>query len=336
MAAAAAAAVQVQMLQAIEQQGAAIALLLAAPAAAAAAAAAAGPPQQAPSRLNVKLPTPANFAGAGSKLDTWAATIVVHLEFHGASMPPDQQVRFAVVYLEGAAQAWWQSVPAAARPATWDLLLADLRTQFQPVDSALDARIKLSKLHQNRTSVQDYAVEFRQLQIALPNESVETRVYGFIQGLRSDLAQKIWSQKDQPLTLNEAIQMASRLDSRAAIHQGSSSGSHRGAADLNNVEDYYADQSPADRLAYLEEQIAALTAAAPRQHTSRRDRGYGKPRYSPSSGVTPEQISERRRLNQCFSCGSSQHIKRDCPKNGSGDARSSNSKFSTSQNQGNW
>jgi hypothetical protein len=332
-AAAAAAAVQVQILQAIEQQGAAIALLMAAPAAAAAAAAAAVP---APSRLNVKLPTPANFAGAGSKLDAWAATIVVHIEFHGANMPPDQQVRFAVVYLEGAAQAWWQSVAAAARPATWDLLLADLRTQFQPVDSALDARIKLGKLHQNRMSVQDYAVEYRQLQIALPNEAVETRVYGFIQGLRSDLAQKIWSQKDPPLTLNDAIQMASRLDSRAAVHQGSSSGSHRGAADLNNVEDHYADQSPADRLAYLEEQIAALTAAAPRQHTSRRDRGYGKPRYSPSSGVTPEQISERRRLNQCFSCGSSQHIKRDCPKNGSGDARSSNSKFSTSQNQGNW
>lgn len=336
--AAAAAAVQAQVLQVIEQQGAAIAVLLAAhnaaPAAAAAAAAAGAPAGHA--RLNVKLPSPEQYEGrSGGALDRWVASINVHIEFHGAAMPPATQVKFAAAHLAGAALAWWQSVPIATRAVTWDLLLADLRTQFQPVDSAQEARVKLLSLRQGKLSVQDYAVEFRQLQIPLVGDSEATRLFAFIQGLRHDLAAKVWAQTVQPTSLTEAIQQATRLDARAAMglaaHGGSSSSSSRGAADLHNIEDRWAEESPQERIAYLEERLAALG------HTSRRDRGYGKPRYSPTDGVSPEQIAERRAKRLCFGCGSAEHIKRDCPKPSAGSsAGGAGSKFNNNKSQGNW
>jgi len=230
---------------------------------------------------------------------------------------------------------------ASRMPSVPHARLKALRTQFQHIDSALEARLKLVQLAQGpRQTVQDYAGEYRRLHVPLPTETEEGCVFGFLNGLRAGLREKVWTLATPPSTLQEAITTAARLDTRAGIgalasHGASSGGSH--AMDLSAAQDDDAGPRTLEQqVAALQEQLAAFT--------TRHDRGYGKPRYDRTDGVTPEQIVERRAKRQCFACGSAEHIKRDCPKASAGkkgskyngSSSSSGGSNNSSKRQGNW
>lgn len=308
----------------------------------------------APARMpTVRTPELPKFDGKGAKLDSWLADMTMALEYHGDALTPAQKVAFAAMHLAGAARDWWQSLAAGDRPADTPAFGAQLRAQFQHVDSALDARLKLAKLKQGTRSVQDYALEFRQLQIPLPDDSEQSRLFAFVTGLRPALQAKVLQNPTEVNTVAAAIQFAARAEARSALGASlaaSGGGGHSAAAggsamDLSRAEDADAsdedDREENSRVAHLERMVAALQAEQLAAFSTRRDRGYGKPRYEPTVGVTPEMIAHRRDNQLCYSCGSSKHIKRDCDKqparggpSSRGSSRGRGGRFASSKGQG--
>ena len=300
-----------------------------------------------------RMPELPKFDGKGAKLDSWLADITMALEYYGDTLTATQKVAYTALHLTGAARDWWQSLAADARPADTPAFGAQLRAQFQHVDAALEARLKLAKLKQGTRSVQDYALEFRQLQIPLPDDSEQSRLFAFVSGLRPALQAKVLQNPAEVNTVAEAIQFAARAEARSALGAslaaggggGHSSAAGGNAMDLSRAEDAPAseedDRDEGSRLAYLEGMVAALQAEQLAAFSTRRERGYGKPRYEPTSGVTPEMIAHRRDNQLCYGCGSNKHIKRDCDKqparggpSSRGSSRGRGGRFASSKGQG--
>jgi hypothetical protein len=304
--------------------------------------AAPGPARMPPMRT----PELPKFDGKAAKLDSWLADITMALEYHGDILTATQKVAFTAMHLAGAARDWWQSLAVESRPADTRAFGMLLRAQFQHVDAALDARLKLAKLKQGTRSVQ----EFRQLQIPLPDDSEQSRLFAFVTGLRPALQAKVLQNPTEVNTVAEAIQFAARAEARSALGAslavgggGHSAASGSSAMDLSRAEDADAsddDRDEGSRLAYLEGMVAAQ-AEQLAAFSTRRERGYGKPRYEPTSGVTPEMIAHRRDNQLCYGCGSNKHIKRDCDKqparggpSSRGSSRGRGGRFASSKGQG--
>ena len=269
-----------------------------------------------PARMpTVRTPELPKFDGKGAKLDSWLADVTMALEYYGDTLTVAQKVAYTAMHLSGAARDWWQSLPADARPADTLAFGAQLRAQFQHVDAALDARLKLAKLKQGTRSVQDYALEFRQLQIPLTDDSEQSRLFAFVTGLRPALQAKVLQNPTEVSTVAAAIQFAARAEARSALGASlatAGGGGHSAAAggsamDLSRAEDGDAsdedDREESSRLAYLEGMVAAQ-AEQLAAFSTRRERGYGKPRYDrePTAGVTPEMIAHRRDNQLCCWC----------------------------------
>ena len=249
-------------------------------------------------------------------------------------MSEGRKVQMAAMRLKGAALSWWDTVPAGERPTTYVDFVAALKKSFQFVDTELDARQKLASLKQGaKQSVQDFAVDFRQLQSLLPNELDATRRFAFLAGLRQPLMMAVYAlpPSQQPATLAATIETAARIEghrlwaasaSAPAQAPASSSSSH-GSAPMD-LSAYAEEDADEDEAASLRAEVAQLRQelrlnAATWRGGSRapapRGREQGKLRYQHTAGVSDELIAERRARYECFACGSRDHIKRDCPKN---------------------
>src|SRR5680860_1549368 len=176
----------------------------------AAAAAAAAPRPRAP-----RLPPPAAFEGAASKLDDWVADMLQQFEFYGTALDADR-LRFAAGFLKGSAREWWTALASAARPATWADFVVALRTRFQPVTTAQVARAKIQSLKQGKMSIHDYNSAFRALLISVPQMDEEGRDFNYQRRLDPQIALQL--QVHGINTLEAAIAMASRVGSFGDAH----------------------------------------------------------------------------------------------------------------------
>ena len=85
-----------------------------------------------------------------------------------------ERIRLAAVMLRGQALEWWQT--RVDEPASWDAMLAALRTEFQPIDNAINARNKLLALKQGAGGAAEYVSAYRRLMIAVPAISAAIRL----------------------------------------------------------------------------------------------------------------------------------------------------------------
>jgi hypothetical protein len=189
-------------------------------------------------------------------------------------VPVDNRVEFAGTFLKDHAAMWWQTTYYDIEE--WDDFVAGLRDQFQPVNSAKNARAQLDSLRQ-RTSVRIYNTEFRELVLQIPHMHEEDRVHHYIKGLKPNVASLVAMQ--QPATLLQAQGLADTADTIQFQQLPRRSFGHQRTESPRNRPNYH---GPAPM------ELDAI----------------GK--------LTDDERERLRKIGGCFRCRKTGHLARDC------------------------
>lgn len=175
---------------------------------------------------NLKPPKPPLFSGSSKdrdNLEDWLFALDTY--FGALAAPPNDQQRISFVasFLSGTARKWWRlNAPQHAQAgATFAQFTAALRTAFAPHNAQQKARDKIDTLRQT-TSVTVYNTKFRELMLEIPNMTAAELLHRYIAGLKPVTKQHLLIH--DPQTLDEAMNMADRVDTAAYEARQSNSG----------------------------------------------------------------------------------------------------------------
>ena len=137
----------------------------------------------------VKVPTVPQFKGEiGFSVDGWLRRLVKHFDFYGAASFPNNEskIKFAVMFLEGAAMDWWDGLTDADKSGitTWDLFVETLYSRFRPLQASMVARMRLGALKQTG-GVSAYINLFQRELTPIRDMSVADQMHYFRQGLKA-------------------------------------------------------------------------------------------------------------------------------------------------------
>ena len=183
----------------------------------------------------VKIPIAPQFKGeVGFAVDTWVRRLTKQFDFYGASQFPDDEsrIRFAVMYLEGAAMDWWDKIPTAEKSTimvSWSKFVEALYSRFRPMQAAMLARARLSNLKQTG-AVSAYVNLFLRELTPIDDMSMADQMFYFRGGLKSHIAQRVLEK--MPKTLHDAMDIAVLADAHtnklnAPQYNYSNSSAHR-------------------------------------------------------------------------------------------------------------
>ena len=249
-------------------------------------------------------------------------------------------VMWAGSYMTKDAQAWWQQPAVRQVCSTWTLFEASVRARFAPVEQAQSARVRLAALRQGNgpDSLSAYIARFQaELEFA-PDMAEADRMHRFGEGLRLSLMREVLRVQPATTTLAQMMERAIAAEAIEAmlVRHGApvqrrggagsvapSSIAPGGASSLAAAEtDDTEEATPTDagnaRIARLEEQLAAFSAAlqANRSGRGRGGRGRSGPGRSGSGRGEGMSNEERRRhfdQGLCFRCHRSGHQAAACP-----------------------
>jgi hypothetical protein len=304
---------------------AAVAAATAAATAAAAAAAAPQPPQPLPPPPRgpaVRIAAPAEFDGRIGTLDAWQSLMRQQFDFFEYGPNADRErIRLCAVMLRGHALEWWQT--RVNEPASWEAMMAALRTEFQPIDNAINARNKLLALKQGAGGAADYVSSFRRLMIAVPDMSESDRLFQFIRGLNHSLANHCRVQNVQSLAAAEALVVRVGAYASSSHAPYASHGTHHPTAmeidALESVDQEYDDGADDDDTPVSRRELHQMVVNSMHQQSHpkpfRRDTSSSST-SDPSFTVTnrtPAQIKKHMAAGTCFQCGKKGHMSRQCP-----------------------
>jgi hypothetical protein len=248
-------------------------------------------------------------------------------------------VMWAGSYMTKDAQAWWQQPAVRQASSTWALFEAAVRARFAPVEQAQSARVRLAALRQGNgpDSLSAYIARFQaELEFA-PDMAEADRMHRFGEGLRLSLMREVLRVQPATTTLAQMIERAIAAEAIEAMLVRHGAPAQRrggagsvapapitpgGASSLAAAETDDTDEAPMDagalRIARLEEQLAAFSAAMQANRSGRGRGGRGRAGPGRSGGWRGEGMSNeerRRHFDQglCFRCHKSGHQSAACP-----------------------
>jgi len=305
---------------------------------------AAAPPRAAAPPPLPKIRAPPVFRGTepGFAIDEWIGELQRQFQYYAAAgtlATPQAQIDFALVHMSGAAAAWWSGLPADKKNAihSWEHFTAALRSRFRPVQGAMLARQRLTKMRQRGgQSVGQFAHMFQTTLLPITDMSDADQVHHFVSSLLPHLAARVW--RNPPATLSDAIQSAVQLEAsgnfgRAATHSAPRHHNpnytpHTTSApmDINHLEFDDADDdalladsadppAPAAAGADMHTLLAQMQAM---QHSlnvlqQRTPTPFRNSSSDRVPGLKPGEIDQLLAEGRCFRCKQKGHMKRDCP-----------------------
>jgi hypothetical protein len=268
---------------------------------------------------------PSTYDGrSGAKIDQWKRELEMQFTWHRQDTD-EQKVRYATMFLRGAALDWWQSL--TTKPLTWLDMINALTERFQPITTAQTARTKLDALVQGpKQPIHNYIMEFRALLVHVPSMDEGDKLHRFMNGLKKDIQTQL---RIQGVTsLDNAIAMAARVGqlgefgaAAAVSSQRTSNGSAPMELDsilaaIGGDDDDAGDDEPVT----MTRGELKLALAAIRVH--RGDASKFQDRFRQRSErplpkiphLSEAQVKARMENGECFGCASKEHRSRNCPK----------------------
>ena len=153
------------------------------------------------------VPKPETFNGRGN-IHSWIWSVEQY--FATTNISSDAaRTQYAVNLFRGNVATWMRSRMNGHELPGWSVLRPELEATFAPISEVKQARDRLAKLRQTK-SVSNYASQFRQLLLLLPELPEDEKVDKFARGLKPEIAKEIFLR--DPSTLDEAMRMAERYD----------------------------------------------------------------------------------------------------------------------------
>lgn len=310
-----------------------------------------------PAGTKLKPPPMTQFSGSngmGFQVDTWLRNVKKQFEWHGPSVFPDDasKIKFAAMYLDGAALEWWDSIDDQDDITTYEEFVQRLHDRYRPKLAAEVARQHLAQLHQTG-GVSQLCSRMLNLLTHVPTMHEDDKIFTFKRALDKQIAAKV--AEKAPATLHEAMGIAvlaeqyvgrssskpnnyffAKTGSYGNFGRGGSSSSSATPMELNLVgaemEPHEKDPlvsadddqpaAPHQLLAMMQElkDQQQVLAAAFQKHRGAPPRGpsTGKPSAANSKGNVPgvskEEYERCRKEGLCLKCKQTGHLARDCSK----------------------
>ena len=160
-----------------------------------------------------------NFTGSGApRLDVWLYR--VNYCATNLGLPEDQRVRFAELFLDGAAFSWWWQARQRQAAWTWEEFADIIKLVFNPQDETL-AFGELDLLRQGCKPMQAHVADFLGVVYRIPTLTEGDQVHYFLSSLHPRVRANIKRfEVFQPDTLSRAIEVAHRVDASIRVYGG--------------------------------------------------------------------------------------------------------------------
>lgn len=246
-----------------------------------------------------KVREPEVFHGERNALlvESWISSMELYFQLIKADHGQDQLL-YALSLLRGDAQLWYSQLKVYETeklPQDWSDFKLLLRKEFIPINAVVQARDKLASLVQNGP-VSAYINEFRRLKLQIADLSQGDALDRFVRGLVKPIRVAVRSRF--PATLSEAESLALAIEAAAQDAEGYA------VPVQQQVQPNKANYDPMelDSLREVLNALAEQVRGGGFRGNRRRNGGFRNSGNSPNgNGV------------QCYGCGGTGHIKRECP-----------------------
>lgn len=165
-------------------------------------------------KIEIRPMQPTAFRGssvASENAEQWLMEVERFLLISGISEEDPQRVSLASTYLKENASTWYNHATGGGNQPfqSWAAFRESFLKRFKVVLASKIARANIRKLRQRKT-VLGYTNEFQRYMQNITDMSVTDQIETYLGGLHLDVAREV--DKQQPQTLNQAIEMAMSIE----------------------------------------------------------------------------------------------------------------------------
>jgi hypothetical protein len=219
-----------------------------------------------------------------------------------------QKISFAAANLRGQAALWYRELKlridagTAQAFANWADFASQLKEAFKPFNASRLVRDRLARAYQ-RTSVQEFVNELRNIRLHLPSLTDEELFDRFIRGLKYPIRKELVTR--EAATFEEAARIAERLDAATFNFQRNNPDRGNGNRDKRDN----AESNPRSSNGPTPMELGAIRPAGNFPIGDGRSAGGGA-----QGKLTPELRQQLIKEGRCLFCREKGHMRKDCKK----------------------
>jgi hypothetical protein len=161
----------------------------------------------------IKICAPSDFTGDRTKLAKFLQEINLFLKINEQVYDTDEKkIIFTLSFMNGGTASAWALMYGSKEPfGTWERFKQEIKETFAPIDDAGQARVEMKTLKQGE-DVDQYINEFLLLSQRSGIKEDTALIEYFLDGLKRELVDKIFTMEKLPSTLLETMGAAAKFE----------------------------------------------------------------------------------------------------------------------------